>query len=481
MNTASVTAGIDLADLARRRPALATALAVTLASLASFAIGSRWGAVAPFVPTIAPLALAVFTRSRVAIAGATLAAAAAGILAAGPSLDAALAALLFGLLGALLLVEAESSESLQQKARLESVLATIPDALIVIDDAGRIHSFSAAAERQFLYRAADVIGQNVSMLMPEPDRSAHDRYIRRYLDTGEKRVIGVGRVVVGERSDGSTFPMELAVGEVKAPGPRYFTGFIRDLTERQKTQKRMQELQSELVHIGRLTALGEMASALAHELNQPLSAIANYLKGATRLLANPTPDAPRLVEALDRATAQAIRAGDIIRRLREFVRGGDAEQRPESLSALVNESIALALVGIDRQLVRVRIQHDAEETVLADKIQIQQVLINLIRNAVDAMAECDVRNLDITTGKADADRVLVRVADTGPGVSEALAARIFEPFMTTKKTGMGVGLSICRTIVEGHDGRLWLERNESGGATFAFTLRRATEDAVHGA
>ncbi|WP_298744617.1 PAS domain-containing sensor histidine kinase, partial [uncultured Brevundimonas sp.] len=166
-----------------------------------------------------------------------------------------------------------------REAHLQSILATVPDAMVVITERGLMQSFSPTAERLFGWTAAEAIGQNVKMLMPDPYREAHDDYLNRYLTTGERRVIGVGRIVVGERKDGSTFPMELAVGEMISGDQRFFTGFVRDLSERQQTEQRLQELQSELVHISRLTAMGEMASALAHELNQPLSAMANYLKG----------------------------------------------------------------------------------------------------------------------------------------------------------------------------------------------------------
>ena len=177
-----------------------------------------------------------------------------------------------------------TSDALAREAHLQSILDTVPEAMIVIDERGFIQSFSSAAERLFGCQAAEVIGRNVSILMPTPYRENHDGYLLRYMTTGERRIIGIGRVVVGQRKDGSTFPMELAVGEMKSGDQRYFTGFIRDLTERQQTEARLQELQSELVHISRLTAMGEMASTLAHELNQPLSAIANYLKGSRRLL-----------------------------------------------------------------------------------------------------------------------------------------------------------------------------------------------------
>ena len=181
----------------------------------------------------------------------------------------------------------ERDDAEARAAHLASILDSIPDAMIVIDEHGLIQSFSSAAERLFGHTAADALGKNVKMLMPSPYREDHDGYLDRYMRTGERRIIGIGRVVVGQRHDGSTFPMELAVGEMHVRDRRFFTGFIRDLTERQQTEARLQELQSELVHMSRLTAMGEMASALAHELNQPLSAIANYMKGSRRLLARP--------------------------------------------------------------------------------------------------------------------------------------------------------------------------------------------------
>lgn len=362
------------------------------------------------------------------------------------------------------------------EAHLRSILETVPDAMVVIDEAGSIHNFSHAAERLFGWTAEEVAGRNVGMLMPSPHREAHDSYLQRYYRTGERRIIGVGRVVVGERKDGSTFAMELAVGEMQAGEGRFFTGFIRDLTERQKTETRMQELQSELVHVSRLTALGEMASALAHELNQPLSAIANFLKGSKMLLDRGDIPYERVGEAIDRAANEALRAGEIIRRLRDFVARGETERRIESLSKMIEEASALALVGAKEYGIRVRFDFDPRvDAVLADKVQVQQVALNLIRNAVDAMVDAPRRDLTVRV-TAEGDMALVSVSDTGPGISEDIAAQLFQPFITTKRNGMGVGLSISRTIVEAHGGRIWVEPNEGGGAAFNFTLERVGKE-----
>jgi two-component system sensor kinase FixL len=345
--------------------------------------------------------------------------------------------------------------------------------MVVIDEQARIQSFSATAVRLFGYQPDEVIGENVKILMPTPYREQHDSYMLRYRNTGERRIIGVGRVVVGQRKGGSTFPMELAVGEMHSGGLRYFTGFIRDLTERQRTETRLQELQSELVHMSRFTALGEMASTLAHEINQPLTAITNYLKGCRRILERMEGDTvPMLRDAVNEAGEQALRAGQVIRHLREFVARGESERHIENLPKLIEEASALSLVGAKEQGVRVTFDLDPRTPfVLADRIQIQQVLLNLIRNALEAMQETEHRELKVATRTVDEGHVELSVADTGPGLAPEVAAQLFQPFVTTKKHGMGVGLSICRTIVEAHGGKIWADSNQGVGTTFRFTLR----------
>ncbi len=361
----------------------------------------------------------------------------------------------------------------EREAHLQSVLDTVPDAMVVIDVQGIMQSFSTAAERLFGYSAAEAVGQNVKILMPPPYQEQHDNYLSRYLMTGERRIIGIRRLVVGRRKDGSTFPMELSVGEMRSGDRRFFTGFVRDLTERRETELRLQELESELIHMSRFTALGEMASTLAHELNQPLTAVANYLKGGRRLLeSGNSANIPMAREAMDRAAQQALRAGQIIRRLREFVARGESERQIENLVGLIEEASALALVGIKETGVRVYFLFESRSTlVLADKIQIQQVLLNLMRNAVEAMQEVERRELTVSTHKEDNDTVRIDVRDTGPGIAPEITHQLFQPFVTTKRQGMGVGLSISRTIVESHGGRLWAEPNADCGTVFRLTLK----------
>lgn len=370
------------------------------------------------------------------------------------------------------------AELISREAHLRSILDTVPDATVVIDEKGLITSFSAAAVRQFGYTQAEVLNRNVRLLMPEPYQSQHDGYIERYLATGEKRIIGVDRVVVGRRKDGSTFPMKLSVGEMKSAAGRFFTGFIQDLTEREESEARLQELQSELARLARLNELGEMASTLAHELNQPLSAIANYSQGCVRLLkALDETRAEPLTVALEEIAKQSLRAGGIIRHLREFVTRGETERSPEDLHKLIEEAGALALVGSREQGVR-SVFEFAPDTgeVLVDRVQIQQVLINLMRNAMEAMRDSAKRELIVRTTRDDG-HMLIEVADTGPGISNDIAANLFQPFVTSKASGMGIGLSISKRIVEAHGGEIGARRNGNGGATFRLSLPIATEEA----
>jgi two-component system, LuxR family, sensor kinase FixL len=354
--------------------------------------------------------------------------------------------------------------------RLRSILDTVPDGIIVIDEHGLIQSFSPAAERLFGYAEAEAVGCNVSMLMPSPYREAHDSYLERYLLTGKRRIIGIGRVVVGLRKNGETFPMELAVGEFRAGELRYFTGFVRDLTEQQRVARRLQDLQTELLHASRLSVMGQMASAMAHEMNQPLTAIINYLEATRHLIESAPGSTGRIADLLQRAVAQAERAGDVIRRLRQFVTKGETERRPENLNQLVEEALALALVGARQSGVRVTLNLDRTlPPVLADGVQIQQVVLNLVRNAVEAMEDSERRELNLTT-RSQADTAEITVADTGPGIAPALAERLFEPFVTTKHTGMGLGLSICRDIVDSHHGRLTSAPRPEGGTVFRVVL-----------
>jgi len=364
-----------------------------------------------------------------------------------------------------------------REMQLRSILATVPDAMIVINDRGIITSFSTTAQNLFGYSEGDVIGRNISMLMPSPDREAHDGYIIRYLATGERRIIGTTRRVMGLRQDGSVFPLELAIGEAIGGGRRVFTGVIRDLTRKEATEAQLRELQAELLHVSRISAMGTMASTLAHELNQPITAIANYMEAAADLIDRQDADALELVrEALGEAASEALRAGSIVRRLREFVSRGDVEKSKEALAPLIEEACTLGLAGAQESGVSRRFEFDRSVgDVLIDRVQIQQVLINLLRNAVEAMAPTGGGEVTIIT-RRKGGLARITIADNGPGLDPAIASQLFQAFVSTKRDGMGLGLSICRTIVEAHGGRIWAEPRPGGGTLFHLTLQHMEED-----
>ena len=359
-----------------------------------------------------------------------------------------------------------------REAHLRSILETIPDAMIVIDIRGRIISFSAAAERMFGFAEEEVLGENISALMPSPDRELHDSYLERYLETGVRKMIGIGRVTTARHRDGSTFPIDLHVAEARIGDERVFTGFVRDLTERQQTEMRLHELQSELAHVARVSEMGTFATSIAHELNQPLTAIANYVETTEELLEDPTAETLDIVrEAMRECATQSVRAGQIVRRLRDFISRGETETRVESLARVVNEASALALIGAGERGVEVQVKLDSRvDRVLIDRIQVQQIILNLVRNAIEAMAESKVRRLRITSRPADDGFVEVSIEDSGPGLPAELADQLFQPFLSTKSEGMGLGLSICHTIVNAHGGRIWSTPSRIGGTAFHFTL-----------
>lgn len=360
----------------------------------------------------------------------------------------------------------------RREHHLRSILDTIPDGLIVTDETGTISSFSAAAEQLFDYSQHDVIGRNVDLLLPDARALAFGGQEAKSDGSSRHPVFGEIQVGQGMRRNGELVPIELAVGEVLIGGERIFSLFIRDVTKRQQTERRVKELQSELIHVSRVSAMGTMASTLAHEINQPLTAIANYLE-ATRAMISESDDPVHrdIAEAVELAAAQSLRAGTIVRRLHAFVDGGDTGFQSERLDQLVEEATSLGLLGAHEAGVRVTMSiAPGLDRVLVDRVQVQQVLVNLIRNALQAMSGAALKELRIETAPDRHGWVKVTVADTGTGLEPGIRDHLFEAFATTKEDGMGLGLSICRTIVEAHGGRIWADGTTSGGTAFHFCL-----------
>ncbi len=492
------------------------------------------------------------------------------------------------------LTRAETAE-----AYFAGLLNAAVDAIIVIDSQGLIETFSAAAERLFGYEAGEVLGHNVRLLMPEPYRSEHNRYISNYLETGIPKIIGTGRAVRGRRKDGRTFPMDLSVGEVRTEGLHRFVGIVRDasdqvralhalrrqreecglilgsvpaliwyvdrdgrvryanaavaellgrpqaelarkkaaallpkeqairfqadneailasgkprygtieafqtptgvrwlqtdriprigadgkptgvivaskdITDRLEAQEQSRLHQERLAHVTRLHSLGEMAAGIAHEMNQPLAAIANYAHACRRRIAAGTATPDKLMDLLGKIAEQAERTGEIIRSIRSMSKKEENRQQCANLGALVRE--ALDMARTDSRSLDCPIGLDLPNslpTVVVDPIQIQQVILNLIRNSLDAMESvpADERRIVVSASLHDPENVEVAVADWGIGLPDEAGERLFDPFFTTKHSGLGIGLSISRSIINSHGGQFWFAGNADRGTTFRFTL-----------
>ena len=361
----------------------------------------------------------------------------------------------------------------EARSRLAAIIDAAVFAIITIDEDGTIEDFNPAAEAMFQYSRAQMIGETITVLMPEPYRSAHDGYMRNYLDTGEKKIIGIGREIVGRKQDGTVFPIHLSVSEVRLADRRLFTGMIEDISARKKAEERVKELQNELIHVARLSAMGELASALAHELNQPLTAVSNYSHAARRLLEKDEGGDPAAAAGLIlKASDQALRAGEIIRRLRQFIEWGETERSWQDVRVAVKEACELGLVGAKDRGVSFELRAEDElPKILIDRVQIQQVVQNLVRNAVDAMEDWDGdRRILVVVGRQRGSTIAIAVEDTGPGLASEVKERLFEPFVTTKPNGMGIGLSVCRNIVESHAGQILAEDRLGGGTRFLLFL-----------
>lgn len=372
-------------------------------------------------------------------------------------------------------------EVAQSNAILQSILMTVPDAMTVVDDTGKIVMFSKTAETMFGYTESEILGQSVSILMPDDYDTADANKLKQFLDANVEQIIGKSIQHKARKKDGTIFPVQASFGATHAAGQRLFTSFYVDLTDKEKTEAELQTVQLELQHASRVHDVGTLATSLAHELNQPLSAITNYLSAATDMLDDMTSENTALLaEAIQESISESLRAGNIVRRLREFISKGEVRMQALSMADLVNDSKTLGL--IDARVKGVEYDFDIRPDtnhVLADKVQIQQVMINLIRNAIEAMEDSPVKKLTVSARTAPGNRVEFIVQDNGPGISPEVRERLFDPFATTKGDGMGLGLPICKTIIEAHGGVLAVDDAPDGGAIFRFSLPKAPKEPVH--
>jgi two-component system sensor kinase FixL len=345
------------------------------------------------------------------------------------------------------------------------------DGVIMIDSTGLITLFNPACETMFEYSPSEVIGRNIKMLMLEPDRAHHDGYIKNYQTSGDAKVIGIGREVQGRRKSGKVFPMYLSVGENLSADATGYVGIIRDLTEVAARRAEYERLQQEHFHLSRVSAMDQMGAAIAHEINQPLTAIMNYLEAGKAMLSSGQVIDPKLLSlVMDKSAQQARRTAQILSRLRQFIETGDTEKTRVDIQDAVQIAIDLVWPAFKNTEIKLVMTIPKNlPPVQANAVQLQQVFVNLIRNGCEAMAAIEGKVLSITAAK-DEKVIKIGISDTGCGLGPEDFDKLYEPFRSSKEGGLGVGLSISRTIIANHNGKLWAEHNKPRGTVFFITL-----------
>jgi PAS domain S-box-containing protein len=368
-------------------------------------------------------------------------------------------------------LEAAASEGpdpsvLERQERLQSLLDKILDGIITIDTKGIIHTLNRPAEEIFGFKEDEVVGRNVSILMPEPYRAEHAGHISRYLDTGEARIIGIGREVTGLRKDGSTFPMDLAVSEFSVDGVRMFTGIMRNISERKR-------LEEQLIQSSKLASLGELVGGITHEINNPTSII--IMRAASLIReAKEENRQSEIIEDIEVIQRQCAKVVQITSGLLAFSRQSPFEPKPASVNRTIENAIGLIENVIKNHGVSLETQLDPDLPIVKlDTARIEQVMLNLFNNAIDAMPDGGM--LRIRSSRSMLSRkphILIRVSDTGEGIPKENLDRLFDPFFTTKEVGKGtgLGLSISYGIVQDHSGRFEVESQMGQGTMFSFYL-----------
>jgi two-component system sensor kinase FixL len=352
---------------------------------------------------------------------------------------------------------------------LKAVFETSMEGMLVIDKRAIVRAANPAVEEMFGYETNEMLGRSIGTLMPELAGVAPDSYVARYPGEGVKTLIGFGRKVVGLRKNGEIFQHELTIADVAVHRDGSFIGFVRDLTQIENERRKTEAARAELLHVARLSDMSEAAAGLAHEVSQPLTAILTYASAARRALAPTTePSLARVIEVIE---TQAKNAADILNRLRGFIEKRESQRQPENLAQLIEDALALASVRANGRHVRILWQPSPEPLVVnVDRVEIIQVLVNFLRNASDAMADHPDPEVVIETRMEKPGIVRVDVSDNGPGVDSRVVDHLFTPFVTTKSFGVGVGLSLCKTIIESHNGKIGYAANTPKGALFWFTL-----------
>ena len=371
----------------------------------------------------------------------------------------------------------EDLRSSEEKHRV--IIEAANDAVLSMDERGDILLANPATKRIFGYDPVEIVGRPMTMLMPEMMRKLHENGFKRYLATGKRHLNWQGVEVTAQRKDGQEFPVEVSFGELTSDGHKVFTGYIRDISERKRaedqlraSERNLQMTQAELARVSRLTTMGELAASIAHEVNQPLTAVINNGSACLRLLANRNLEPEVLRRALEEIVADGTRASAVLARIRAFIKKEPAERNPLDINEVIEEVLVLASHALYDNQVLVDHQLTTDlPSVLADRVQLQQVLLNLIMNGIEAsVAVTDrPRLLWVQSRIGESGDVTVAVSDSGTGF-DLEVDRVFTPFFTTKAKGLGMGLSISRSLIESHGGRLWATSNSPHGAVFSFTL-----------
>lgn len=361
----------------------------------------------------------------------------------------------------------------EAEAYSKAVVDTAVEAVITLDKHGYIESFNRAAQQMFGYRTDEIKGESIRVLMPEPHHEEYEQFVTHYLKTNESQMIGMDHDVTGKRKDQSEFPIHLSISEILNQNEKKYVGLIRDLSMQRAAEKEVREQREQLAHVDRLNTLGEMATTIAHEINQPLTAISMYAQSGIKFLERGLVDPQKLRDALEKLTTQAHRAGTVIERVQQLSRQHESQSEEVDCNLLIREVHKLAEVEahIRDIVIRLKLSH-LLPTVFCDPVQIQQVVLNLLRNGMESMKSTGCRNgnrIVLQTNRTGIG-VKVSIIDSGIGISEDIADQLYLPFSSTKDTGMGMGLSISRSIIRAHGGQLEFSNNVNSGATFYFTL-----------
>lgn len=361
----------------------------------------------------------------------------------------------------------------ETNSAFDALLDAAVDGIVIIDGHGIIRRFNRAAENMFGYPESEISGSNVSRLMPEPHQSRHDAYLQHFNSTGEASIIGAGREVAGLKKNGEIFPMFLSVGEIKGTAQKQFVGIVRDMSDVQAGREQVRQLEEQLLHADRLVILGELTAGIAHEINQPLTAIAAYADAGKKMVSRgPGASGTEINTICERISEQSRRAASVVQRLRKLVRSGTVSKARHNINQIISNTLLLFEFEIKKSNIELLFFPDESlEELYVDEIHIQQIMVNLVKNSIDAISESEISSgrIEIRVS-SDSGQVLITVTDNGPGIPEKHQDRLFESFFTTKPKGVGLGLSICKTIAAAHGGNLKYEQREQGGSRFALSL-----------